>query len=222
MKFGMDQIRKIGKERFFLLVLFGILAVIFGNQNLGKWSLTKSTVQNKGEKSATKIETEMKSQDGDENLMEQELETDALATEDGLFQNMSMEQSEQYYERQIEAFLEKLDGAGAVKVLLSLENSKEYVLARNAPYQKKEQSQQREGENSTCTEVTDESEVIFYETRDGNKLPFIVKKYAPSVKGIVVLAQGGDKASVVREITGLLQALFGIDSHKIKVAKLRQ
>ncbi len=37
------------------------------------------------------------------------------------------------------------------------------------------------------------------------------------VEGIVVLAEGGGEPVVVREITGVLQALFEVDSHKIKV-----
>lgn len=37
------------------------------------------------------------------------------------------------------------------------------------------------------------------------------------VEGIVVIAEGGGNAVVVRNITEVVQALFAVDSHKIKV-----
>jgi stage III sporulation protein AG len=37
------------------------------------------------------------------------------------------------------------------------------------------------------------------------------------VEGVVVLAEGADDAVVVRNITAVVQALFDVDSHKIKV-----
>ena len=42
------------------------------------------------------------------------------------------------------------------------------------------------------------------------------------VEGIVVIADGGGSAVVVREITGVVQALFDVDSHKIKVIERNQ
>lgn len=43
-----------------------------------------------------------------------------------------------------------------------------------------------------------------------------------SVEGVVVVAEGGDNAVVVRNITEVVQALFAVDSHKIKVIKGNQ
>ena len=43
-----------------------------------------------------------------------------------------------------------------------------------------------------------------------------------TVEGIVVVAEGAGNAVVVREITGVVQALFDVDSHKIKVIERKQ
>lgn len=43
-----------------------------------------------------------------------------------------------------------------------------------------------------------------------------------SVEGIVVIAEGGGNAVVVRNITEVVQALFAVDSHKIKVIEKNQ
>ena len=37
------------------------------------------------------------------------------------------------------------------------------------------------------------------------------------IEGIVILAEGGDNAVIVRQVTEVVQALFAIDAHKIKV-----
>lgn len=41
-------------------------------------------------------------------------------------------------------------------------------------------------------------------------------------EGIVVIAEGGRNAVVVRNITDVVQALFNVDSHKIKVIEKNQ
>ena len=43
-----------------------------------------------------------------------------------------------------------------------------------------------------------------------------------SVEGIVIIAEGGGNAVVVRNITEIVRALFSVDSHKIKVIEKKQ
>jgi stage III sporulation protein AG len=40
-----------------------------------------------------------------------------------------------------------------------------------------------------------------------------------NVQGVAISAQGGNQATVVKEISDVVQALFGIEMHKIKVMK---
>ena len=42
------------------------------------------------------------------------------------------------------------------------------------------------------------------------------------VEGIVIIAEGGGDAVVVRNITEVVRALFDVDSHKIKVIEKKQ
>ena len=42
------------------------------------------------------------------------------------------------------------------------------------------------------------------------------------MEGVVVIAPGGDNAVVVKNITEAVQALFGIDTHKIRIVKGRR
>jgi stage III sporulation protein AG len=42
------------------------------------------------------------------------------------------------------------------------------------------------------------------------------------VEGVSVVAQGGGDSQIQKNITEVIQALFGIEAHKIKVVKMKQ
>ncbi len=53
----------------------------------------------------------------------------------------------------------------------------------------------------------------------GNVNVMITSKGKDEVEGVAVVADGADNAIVVRKVTEIVQALFSVDSHKIKVIK---
>lgn len=56
-------------------------------------------------------------------------------------------------------------------------------------------------------------------TRD-NSFTYTTQNTYPEVEGVFVVLQGGDDSSVKLAITEAIQALFGIDVHKIKIVKM--
>ncbi len=56
----------------------------------------------------------------------------------------------------------------------------------------------------------------------GNVNVMITLQKDDSVEGVAIVAEGGDNAVIVRNITEVVQALFHVDSHKIKVIKGNQ
>ena len=48
----------------------------------------------------------------------------------------------------------------------------------------------------------------------------VKKEMTPKIEGVVVIAQGGDDPVVMKNITEAVQALFDVDTHKIKVMKM--
>ena len=53
----------------------------------------------------------------------------------------------------------------------------------------------------------------------GEVCVMITVDHRDEVQGVAISSQGGDKPVVVKEITDVVQALFGIEMHKIKVMK---
>ena len=56
----------------------------------------------------------------------------------------------------------------------------------------------------------------------GNVNVMITLQEDDAVEGVAIVAEGGDNAVTVRNITEVIQALFHVDSHKIKVIKGNQ
>ncbi|MEI3220461.1 MAG: hypothetical protein V8S08_13640 [Lachnoclostridium sp.] len=50
----------------------------------------------------------------------------------------------------------------------------------------------------------------------------MIKEISPEVEGVIVIAEGGDNPVVIQNISEAVQALFGVDTHKIKIMKLNQ
>ena len=65
------------------------------------------------------------------------------------------------------------------------------------------------------------NETTVYEETTGGQTPYVKKELVPTVEGVVVLCEGGDQPVVVQEITEAVEALFSVESHKIKVVKMK-
>ena len=125
-----------------------------------------------------------------------------------------------YLQKQLETFLSSVEGVGRVKVCLTMQTSKELVPAHNTPYTRKSEEETDENGKRTLTETQNDAQIILYEQADGSQSPLIIRQIEPTVRGVVVAAQGAGSQKVQNEIVELLEALFGIEAHKIKIVKL--
>ena len=96
---------------------------------------------------------------------------------------------------QLQNLLMEAEGVGKTHVFITFENSGEILV-------------EKDGE-----------ETIFEKDAKGNQTPWIAQEKYPKVSGVLVIAQGGDSPVVVQNIQEAVQALFGVDTHKIKVMK---
>ena len=120
-------------------------------------------------------------------------------------------------EGQLEDFLSSVEGAGDVKVFLTLKGSGEAVIEKDTE-SSLDSSTEVEGSSSRNAAESTEKMVSVY-TEDGTR-PFIKKVIYPEVEGVVVCVSGADQGKINKNITEAIQALFGIDVHKIKIIKM--
>lgn len=204
-----QKLMKMGKDRYVLLFLVGIMCVVIAS--------VLETQEKKQSTNADGAADERQAQAGTQSTKQGA--QDRPAADEASVGSASMLYYSEYFETHLEEMLSKMEGVGKVCVVVTLQSSEELILERNNPYNRKTDEQTRDGEQSMTTEIQSDSQVVFYENEQGRQTPIVIRRSAPAVKGIVVLAQGADQPGVSEKITQLLMALFGIDGHKIKVAK---
>ena len=135
-----------------------------------------------------------------------------------------------YMEGQLEDLLSQMEGAGEVKVMITLKESSEKVIEKDieTTSERVNEKDSQGGERTTTNETLGET-TIYSDNHENATLgdaegttgqdPYIRKELTPRVEGVVVVASGGDNAVVIKNITEAVQALFSIDTHKIRIVK---
>ena len=110
---------------------------------------------------------------------------------------------------QMEAILSQIDGAGSVRLLLTLRTGEETIY----------QTDTRTVTNQSGTTL--ECETVFQQTGSAQKQPVVQRVDRPQYMGALVLCQGADQPSVRLAITEAVASLTGLGSNKIAVVKLK-
>lgn len=135
-------------------------------------------------------------------------------------ENNTMEASKDEIERKLEDILEKIDGAGDVKVMITYQDSGTQVVEKdkNTSENSLQESDSTGGVRSTKEQQLQESTV--YEEADAGNTPFVSKELLPKVEGILIVASGGDSQKVKQNISEAVLALFQVEAHRIKIVKM--
>lgn len=129
---------------------------------------------------------------------------------------------EEAMERQLENALSKVEGVGQVQVVITLESTNHKVVEKDTPSSGSTQNQTGEdGRNSSASSTSSEENTVYEKGSDGQQTPYVVAESYPEVRGVLVIAQGGDNPVVVQQISEGVMALFRVDAHKIKVMKMK-
>ena len=128
-------------------------------------------------------------------------------------------------ENRVKEVLKKVEGVGAVDVLIVLKSSEERVYRTDG---KSSQSSTKEvdsaGGSREVTEQQEEVNTVLSSgggnlSGNGGSGALLEKELRPELSGIIISAQGGGSPAVETEITEAMEALFGLPAHKIKVLK---
>ncbi len=125
-----------------------------------------------------------------------------------------------YLEEKLEKTLTRIEGAGQVEVMISLKSSEERIVEKDQSVTSSgtEEADSQGGTRSISNYESNENTVFSSEGSDSQ--PYVVKVLQPEVEGIMVIAEGAGSGNVSKNISDALQALFGIEAHKIKVVKM--
>ena len=127
---------------------------------------------------------------------------------------------EGYLEDRTAEALRQVEGVGEVEVMITLSSTGQKVVEKD---QQNSSQTTEETDSSGGTRTTEDSSSDrtsgYEQGSDGTQTPYVTKELSPEVEGVVVIADGGDNAVVAQNITEAVQALFGVEAHKIKIMK---
>ena len=123
------------------------------------------------------------------------------------------EQYEKNIESRLQEVLEAMDGVGRVEVMITLKDNGESVV-------EKDRAVSSQNTEEKVTETQSQEETVFTGQQGSGQQPFISREVTPQIEGILVVAEGGGAAKVVKNISDAVLALFPVEAHKIKVVKM--
>lgn len=123
-------------------------------------------------------------------------------------------------EERLEKVLEKMEGVGEVKVMITLADYGEEVVEKDSVRTESTTTEtDGSGGNRTITE-SEVSDATVYVEKNGESVPSLKKESTPKIEGVVVVAEGGDRPEVISNISDTAMALFPVEAHKVKVVKM--
>lgn len=115
-------------------------------------------------------------------------------------------------EKRLEQTLSLIDGAGQVRVMITLKDTGEKVVEKDVT--------RRTDTDAGGSQNTDQSQSSVYEKDGSAETPYISNELTPQVEGVLVVAQGGGNSIVKQNILQSVMALFPLEAHKITIVKM--
>ena len=125
---------------------------------------------------------------------------------------------EKKLELRVKELLRNVSGVGEVDVMIVLKSSSEKVIQVDNSSSKSVTTEKGNGMDRSV-ETMDQEHSTVLTGRGSGQEPSVSKEVYPEIEGIVISADGGGSASIQAEISGAMEALFGLPAHKIKVLK---
>lgn len=127
-------------------------------------------------------------------------------------------QYERALARELEGLLCEVQGAGRVRVVLTLARGPVYVFGTNTSEDTRTtQEQDGDGMTRTVTEVSTTREPVIVSDGSQAERPLVMEEERPEVSGVVVLAEGAGDSRVRLDLVRAVQALFPLPTHRITV-----
>lgn len=125
-----------------------------------------------------------------------------------------------YLEERLIQLLSRMDGVGRVEVMITLKSSRELVVEKEQPVSRSSTNENDSQGGTRSVSQVDSEENTVYRTEGGASEPYVIKTLSPEIEGVLVVAEGAGSGSINRTVVEIVQALFGVEAHKVKVVKM--
>ena len=125
-----------------------------------------------------------------------------------------------YLEERLIQLLSRMDGVGRVEGMITLKSSRELVVEKEQPVSRSSTNENDSQGGTRSVSQVDSEENTVYRTEGGASEPYVIKTLSPEIEGVLVVAEGAGSGSINRTVVEIVQALFGVEAHKVKVVKM--
>lgn len=136
-------------------------------------------------------------------------------------EELSEEQYGAAMEARLTEVLSGMDGVGRVQVMITIKESRELVVEKEQPVSRSSTNENDSQGGSRVVNQVQSEENTVYRTEGSESEPYVIKTISPQVEGVLVVAEGAGTGTVNRTIVEIVQALFGVEAHKVKVVKMQ-
>ena len=201
----------LNKDNMLILILSGILLLVIA------WPMEKDVEKEESVSGLWDRDSSMIMETNEiQTMQEQEVKT--YVSQNYLEEEYIVED----LEGRLEEILFSVQGVGQVKVMITLASQGEKIVEKDIPLERSNIVEEDSGGGSRNTnQMNSQEETVYSTNSQGDKVPYVIKETGVEVAGVSVVAEGGNNEVVQKNIVEVIQALFGIEEHKIKVVKMK-
>ncbi len=120
-------------------------------------------------------------------------------------------------EAELKEILQRISGVGRTEVFITYEDEGKIVVEKDESVSEELIEEADSSGGTRTTTSTRNEKATVYGNADA---PYVIQELSPTIKGILVVAEGGGNVTVKKQIQETIEALFGLDSHKISIMKM--
>ena len=122
-------------------------------------------------------------------------------------------------EQRLKTLVESIEGAGQCQVMVTLENGVEYVYATEER-RNTDREENVSGDDSRLTQRDDNQSSAILVESDSGREGLLVTEVQPTVRGVVVVCEGGDDAAVRQRVMDAVTVALNISQKRVCITKL--
>lgn len=129
----------------------------------------------------------------------------------------SMKDYEEFYETSMQSILEQIMGVGEVVVKVNLDSTEEKIYQTNVRTGAQvTEEKDHQGGNRRIDDTTRDEAVVTISNGNGDA-PVVVKTLKPTIRGVVVVAEGAENPKVKSWIFDAIQRYLDVPAHRISI-----
>lgn len=129
----------------------------------------------------------------------------------------SIEKYETYVNQNLKNILEQIRGVSNVSVMVNFSSTEKKIYQNNIKTQDNQTSEtDQKGGKRVVSQRDEDTEVVMID-QNGSKIPVVIGKEQPTVRGVIVVAQGAQQPTVKVQIMDAVATVLDIPSYKVKV-----